>query len=88
MLVVGLVALIGLIVPPVGEAIRQAPVVVIVLVVGTVLVLATTIRGHAAAALRAADRRRLGALAAIEVELALLAVDAGGRCCRRGRARR
>ena len=43
-LVVGLVALIGLIVPPVGEAIRQAPIIVIVLVVGTVLVLATTIR--------------------------------------------
>lgn len=43
-LVVGLVALVGLIVPPVGEAIRQAPIIVIVLVVGTVLVLATTIR--------------------------------------------
>jgi hypothetical protein len=43
-LVVGLVALVGLLVPPVGEAIRQAPIVVIVLVVGTVLVLGTTIR--------------------------------------------
>ena len=38
-LVVGLVALVGLIVPPVGEAIRQAPIIVIVLVVGTVAVL-------------------------------------------------
>jgi hypothetical protein len=43
-LVVGLVALLGLLVPPIGEAIRQAPIVVIVLVVGTVLVLGTTIR--------------------------------------------
>ncbi|MET1232154.1 MAG: hypothetical protein ABWY52_04815 [Candidatus Limnocylindrales bacterium] len=43
-LVVGLVALVGLLVAPVGDAIRQAPVIVIVLVVGTVLVLATTIR--------------------------------------------
>jgi hypothetical protein len=41
---VGLVALLGLLLPPIGEAIRQAPVVVIVLVVGTVLVLGTTIR--------------------------------------------
>jgi hypothetical protein len=43
-LVVGLVALVGLLVPPVGQAIRGAPVVVVVLVVGTVLVLGTTIR--------------------------------------------
>jgi hypothetical protein len=43
-LVVGLVALVGLLVAPVGAAIRQAPVIVIVLVVGTVIVLATTIR--------------------------------------------
>ena len=43
-LVVGLVALIALVVPPVGEAFRDAPVIVIVLVIGTVLVLATTIR--------------------------------------------
>jgi hypothetical protein len=43
-LVVGLVALVGLLVPPVGEAIQRAPVVVVVLVVGTVLVLGTTIR--------------------------------------------
>ena len=42
--VVGLVALIGLLVPPVGEAIKTAPVVVVVLVVGTALVLGTTIR--------------------------------------------
>ena len=50
MLAVGLVALVALLVPPVGEAVRQAPVVVIVLVVGTVAVLWTTIR--------AATRRR------------------------------
>ncbi len=43
-LVVGLVALVALLVPPVGEAIRGAPVVVVVLIVGTVLVLGTTIR--------------------------------------------
>jgi ABC-type Fe3+-siderophore transport system permease subunit len=43
-LAVGLVALIGLLVPPIGEAIRGAPVVVVVLVVGTVLVLGSTIR--------------------------------------------
>lgn len=43
-LVVGLIALVGLLVPPVGEAIRDAPVVVVVLVVGTVVVLGTTIR--------------------------------------------
>ncbi|HEY8198424.1 MAG TPA: hypothetical protein VIF44_01530 [Candidatus Limnocylindrales bacterium] len=43
-LAVGLVALVTLLVPPVGEAVRQAPVVVIVLVVGTVAVLWTTIR--------------------------------------------
>ena len=43
-LTVGLVALVALLVPPVGEAVRQAPVVVIVLVVGTVVVLWTTIR--------------------------------------------
>ncbi len=43
-LAVGLVALVALLVPPVGEAVRQAPVVVIVLVVGTVVVLWTTIR--------------------------------------------
>ena len=43
-LAVGLVALVALLVPPVGEAVRQAPVVVIVLVVGTVAVLWTTIR--------------------------------------------
>lgn len=43
-LMVGLVALVGLLVPPVGEAIRGAPVVVVVLVVGTALVLGTTIR--------------------------------------------
>ena len=43
-LVVGLVALIGLLVPPVGEAIQGAPVVVVVLVVGTVVVLGSTIR--------------------------------------------
>jgi len=43
-LVVGLVALAGLLVPAVGEAIRGAPVVVVVLVVGTVLVLGSTIR--------------------------------------------
>ena len=49
-LAVGLVALVALLVPPVGEAVRQAPVVVIVLVVGTVVVLWTTIR--------AATRRR------------------------------
>ena len=66
--VVGLVALLGLLVPPVGDAIRQAPVVVVVLVVGTILVLGSTIR----AALR---RRPSGALAALEVELPLLAVD-------------
>jgi uncharacterized membrane protein YqjE len=50
MLAVGLVALVALLVPPVGEAVRQAPIVVIVLVVGTVGVLWTTIR--------AATRRR------------------------------
>ena len=43
-LAVGLVALVALLVPPVGAAVRQAPVVVIVLVVGTVAVLWTTIR--------------------------------------------
>ena len=43
-LVVGLIALVGLLVPPVGEAIRGAPVVDVVLVVGTVVVLGTTIR--------------------------------------------
>jgi hypothetical protein len=43
-LAVALVALVALFVPPVGEAVRQAPVVVIVLVVGTVAVLWTTIR--------------------------------------------
>ena len=43
-LVVGLVALVALLVPPVGEAIRSAPVVVILLIVVTVLVLGTTIR--------------------------------------------
>jgi uncharacterized membrane protein YqjE len=43
-LAVGLVALVALLVPPFGEAVRQAPVVVIVLVVGTVAVLWTTIR--------------------------------------------
>jgi len=43
-LAVGLVALVALFVPPVGEAVRQAPIVVIVLVVGTVAVLWTTIR--------------------------------------------
>ncbi len=49
-LAVGLVALVALLVPPVGDAVRQAPIVVIVLVVGTVAVLWTTIR--------AATRRR------------------------------
>jgi len=49
-LAVGLVALVALLVPPVGEAIRDAPVIVIVLVLGTLLVLGTT--------LRAALRRR------------------------------
>ena len=44
LLAVALVALVALFVPPVGEAVRQAPVVVIVLVVGTVAVLWTTIR--------------------------------------------
>lgn len=43
-LVVGFVALIALLVPPIGEAIRGAPVMVIVLVVGTVVVLGATIR--------------------------------------------
>ena len=43
-LVVGAVALLALLVPPVGEAIRGAPVVVAVLVVGTVAVLALTVR--------------------------------------------
>ena len=41
---VGLVALLAVLVPPVGEAIRSAPVVVVVLIAGTVLVLGTTIR--------------------------------------------
>ena len=49
-LAVGLIALVALLVPPVGDAVRQAPVVVIVLVVGTLAVLWTTIR--------AATRRR------------------------------
>jgi hypothetical protein len=49
-LAVGLVALVALLVPPVGEAIRDAPVIVVVLVLGTLLVLGTT--------LRAALRRR------------------------------
>jgi Na+/melibiose symporter-like transporter len=43
-LAVGLVALVALLVPPIGDAIRGAPVVVVVLVVGTVVVLWTTIR--------------------------------------------
>jgi len=43
-LVVGFVALVALLVPPVGEAIRSGPVIVVVLVVGTLYVLATTIR--------------------------------------------
>jgi hypothetical protein len=42
--VVGLVALLGLLVPRVGEAIREAPVVVVVLVIGTAIVLGGTIR--------------------------------------------
>ena len=41
---VAVVALIALLVPPIGEAIRSAPVVVVVLVVGTLLVLGSTIR--------------------------------------------
>jgi hypothetical protein len=43
-LVVGLIALLGLLVPPVGEAIQGAPVMVVVLVVGTLVVLGMTIR--------------------------------------------
>lgn len=43
-LAVGLIALVALFIPPIGEAVRRAPVVVIVLVVGTVAVLWTTIR--------------------------------------------
>ncbi|HVQ22316.1 MAG TPA: hypothetical protein VMT36_03520 [Candidatus Saccharimonadia bacterium] len=43
-LAVGLVALVALLVPPVGDAVRRAPVMVVVLVVGTVAVLWTTIR--------------------------------------------
>ena len=43
-LIVGFVALVALLVPPVGEAIRSGPVIVVVLVVGTLFVLATTIR--------------------------------------------
>ncbi|HEY8169148.1 MAG: hypothetical protein ACHQ02_03040 [Candidatus Limnocylindrales bacterium] len=44
-LTVGAAALLAIVVPPVGDAVRQAPVVVIVLIAGTLLVLGATIRG-------------------------------------------